>query len=76
MKTILLQMDSVLGTGLAVAAGVFVVIILFLALRMLLLWYWRIDTVVELLKTQVQLLEEIKEQNAQRIINTGSTVEL
>ena len=58
MKTILLQADAGLGIVqfLIVAA---VCLGLFLLLRFVMLWYWRVDEIVKNQEKQNQLLESI-----------------
>jgi hypothetical protein len=76
MKTLILQISDLWSTGFGVFFGVFLTIVLFLALRMLVLWYWKVDTIVNLLQENNQLLSEIKKNQESKVISSGQTVEL
>lgn len=58
-------MVLLIGTG---------VVLIFLGVRSLFLWYWKIDTIVSNQEIQIALLKEILEE--QRIVRPGMEVHL
>lgn len=64
MKNIALSADT---AGSAVASiigfliGIAILIILFLVLRQVILWYWKVDSIETQLKAQTEILKQIRD---------------
>jgi uncharacterized membrane protein YqiK len=67
-------MNELLGSTFIFLLGFSICIVLFLALRMLFLWYWRVDTIVENQEIQIRLLKKLLEES--RTIKPGTEVEM
>ncbi|GCC50111.1 hypothetical protein SanaruYs_03260 [Chryseotalea sanaruensis] len=52
--------------------GLAIIIIIFLVLRGLTLWYWKIDTIVSYQAKQIKLLQEILEVSKKQNENVNS----
>lgn len=74
MNVIILQMSDFLGAALNVILVAFIFVVLFLALRLVFLWYWKIDTLVQNQEKQIAILREILKE--QRTIRPGSEIDL
>lgn len=74
MNVIILQLSEFLGSTLYIIFISFIVVVLFLALRLIFLWYWKIDTLVENQEKQIAILKEILKE--QRTIRPGSEIDL
>lgn len=60
MKTITLQVVQDYAAPLLISLAVIAVfILLFLFLRAIILWYWRIDTIIENQEKQINLLTQL-----------------
>lgn len=67
METILLQIDWGSVTVFVIVA--FVCIIIFLAIREIMTWYWKIDTIIRNQEIQTALLQRLLDKG-----NTGSVM--
>ena len=64
------------GSPLGVLILLFILVVIFLAVRAVMLWYWKIDTIVDLLTKQNQLLQAILKNQGKQVIPPGVTSEL
>lgn len=52
-------------------------VLVFLAVREIITWYWKIDTIIKNQDTQIQLLKELlKEKQQAKTVPTGSEINL
>lgn len=63
-----------MGPFLIVVLSILLGVVIFLAVRSLLLWYWRIDTIVSNQEMQIALLKELLEKY--RTLKPGTEVDL
>jgi hypothetical protein len=68
--TTILMTDSILG----IAFIVFVCVVIFLAIREIMTWYWKIDTIIKNQDIQIAIqkaiLEELKKNNTVHTVGT------
>jgi hypothetical protein len=74
MNIIILQLSEYLGITLNFLFIAFIVVVLFLALRLIFLWYWKIDTLVKNQEEQITILRQILKEH--RTIRPGSEIDL
>jgi uncharacterized membrane protein YqiK len=67
-------MDKLLEISLLLLLFMAFFVLLFLVLRMFVLWYWRVDTIVENQEIQITLLRKLLEES--RNIKPGTEIEL